>query len=993
MKELLPSEGQRIDMRVHLWDYSSVLLKLAKKRADDFAEIFEMHDFTSCARMSRTCAAAFLKNGREYVLKKPKLYIRILPLDMIRETLMESIFPDLHPSIPDEYSTDKMLDYLTHYPEDKRVSLLVKSYERAYGKDLLKDSNLITQKLMLLLPPEERERQARIKIARLLQPQPDWDFKNIWRCYLPVREAIPEIKADIAKASDIEQRTNLLFQLIYCCKVNRDDVALLEVLRYYQNRHRNEQWQVLVRVMDTLMAEFDPKKLNSDHWEILYEILRRGYVTKTLPISGGTIADLCEGAAYFRLKNHLPMEELYDMYVEALMHRYNPQWNVLKDCPEYERTCLDGFIRTVSKKYHSDAEAWKERHLEVLRKLVCSIYDFNERNAKTKLRPMSIEDYPWLAEEARKEIAIERPHCVYDVHTILSTLAKHEMKLLERWNLSSKVSQTDEVRTGAALALLKRDHEIVLRNWKKYLTQCYENFHYRMAARFLLRTRWYKDIPIRFAEECAKQIKEKHTGVHLQILAILLHGDSFAAFVDPLVPAESQIELMDQKAQEKYSLVTYIPYAMLKANPPVPLELVGRMCHGDYWNTVLVALSNIATRTAVPKVIAFAEHLSNMRVTVRKHGIRMIYRVASIERIAEFFLSIWRTETNHSIREVLLAKVKDLFQKDPTSVTWSSFARIIESFTVDDSRALNTLMDLNTVPNRYIVDYAKLVFKTIDDLEKAGLSFAAVSTYRSIFLHRIDGDICKFLPDEFSKEILTRFLFDLDHEVSEAARSFALFSYLLSDKEKGPSRTKLLIDIFAETVASRWNVPHPKKPHFLPVNHALHRFFHSLSRSDVDSWLLDAMLKGFLDMLKPSMDASSYLSLIYAREKCLAKSPKELGIGIGRKLPELVEIFSELLLPFMGKELTDFLNCSHFDRSSVEDSVLGTMEGLLEVEDLRSAFVAVTMLQPLQSGKSIKMYDRLFEKFRRCEDANVRALFYDRVNSFSYTECKKMGDE
>lgn len=96
---------------------------------------------------------------------------------------MESTFPDLFAKDIFSFYTDEMLNYLEHYPSDKKYELLRKSYKNKYNVDLLDTIRNITPALLQILPAEERIKQARIKIKENLTMYPIRDTIGLTKRY------------------------------------------------------------------------------------------------------------------------------------------------------------------------------------------------------------------------------------------------------------------------------------------------------------------------------------------------------------------------------------------------------------------------------------------------------------------------------------------------------------------------------------------------------------------------------------------------------------------------------------------------------------------------------------------------------------------------------------------------------------------------------------------------------------------------------------------
>ncbi|XP_071651105.1 uncharacterized protein [Temnothorax longispinosus] len=992
LKLLKPRElnaTKRTPFAIGIDRYKSFLPKLIKKRLDAFVELCEIHetDLPNIV-LSKTCAEIFLKKAQQHLIKKPLLYIRILPPKKIKEDLMENIFPDLLPAEIFSFDTDSVLDYLKHYPRDKKYDLLSKSYKSKYHADLLDERKNVTPDLLQLLPAEERIKQARINIEKqkLLLEENDedikdtMDYKEAWICYLSVNEAIPVLKERINKTPNKSHRLHgLILQMIYVCKINEDDDALCNTLTYFLNRHKNENsWPswLFKRVFDELLQIYDVPHLSEKQISLVLDIVRLFYIKNKFGPD-----DLLAAIIHFKLIHNMPIEDLINMFLGE--NQWDVNFNILKEYPQYERQCLVTFANVLQKKSIKDLHEKTYNFCSY----VVSIYDFNDRCKKSciNIEEMTIRDYSWLMDAILEAIRSDK-----DTRDVEDTLQKKEPELYRSWFPEDIVNVT----SGAALALLNRDLQNILDNWEKYLAECMKNCHIKSVQHFVKATRWYKDLPTKFADQCMNYIYDKNAdeiSSSVVILAILLHGDVVTKIIDSLIPTETTVDTSN------YKIVQNLPLSVRLSNTPVPLNLVVRLCEGDYLSTALMTLTNVCKRTALPKVMSIVQKLMSMRVSTRKHGVRLMCLVASVSELADFLQKTWAIENHHSVRQVLFKALQNFFLTKPSPETWSLYCQAMSTLSLQDELLLSEIMLFPEIPNEYILKYLELWLKTIGDLQELGLDDQKTNKYIANCLATLTASVFYLLPEEFTENILRRFLFHINTNVSEAARRFTISYILLDDGDKNTARIKVFADVFNKAVTTYWNVPHPNKLRFYPINNAVRLFIDDFIVSYVDkscfnkpvnSEIIDNMQTIFLSVLSPRQDARSYLLLVYAKklQECtLTKT--SLGLRLGQQLHELSDVFSSLLVPFMAKVLEDFLRCV-YKHSDLEEVKFSVIEGLIEAGNTDSCFMAVTMLPSTIQTKHLARYDRLVEKFREMEKPTVTIL-YDHLNK---TDLKTVDD-
>ncbi|XP_071575555.1 uncharacterized protein [Temnothorax nylanderi] len=961
-----------------------------KKRHEDITSALKCEDWTIINRAFK--ASWFFDSSYKEIVDVSYFCERLFPYISVntRTRIVLTLARRLTGLLPAEISsfdTDNVLDYLKHYPCDKKYDLLSKSYKSKYHADLLDERKNVTPDLLQLLPAEERIKQARINIEKqkLLLEENDedtMDYKRAWICYLSVNEAIPVLKERINKTPNESHRLGLILQMIYVCKINEDDDALCNTLTYFLNRHKNEKSWLFERVFDELLQIYDVPHLSEKQISLVLDIVRLFYVKNEFGPD-----DLLAAIIHFKLIHNMPIKESINMLVGE--NQWNVNFNILKEYPHYERQCLVTFANVLQKKSIKDLD-------EKIYNFCCyvgSIYDFNDRCKKSriKIEEMTIRDYPWLRDAIFEAIRSDD-----DCGDVKGTLQKKEPELYRSWFPEDIANVT----SGAALALLNRDLQNILDNWEKYLAECMKKCHIKSVQHFVRATRWYKDLPIKFADQCMNYIYDKNTdeiSSSVVILAILLHGDVVTKIIDSLIPTETTVDTSHPNAKDNYKIVRNLPLSVRLSNPPVPLDLVVRLCEGDYLSIALMTLTNVCKRTALPKVMSIVQKLMSMRVSTRKHGVRLMCLVASVSELADFLQNTWAIENHHSVRQVLFKALQNFFLTKPSPETWSLYCQAMSTLSLQDELLLSEIKLFPEISNEYILKYLELWLKTIGDLEGLGLDDQKTNKYIANCLATLTASVLNLLPEEFAENILRRFLFHINTNVSEAARHFTISYILPDDGDKNTARIKVFADVFNKAVTTYWNVPHPNKLRFYPINNALRLFIDDFIVSYVDKScfnkpvnpeIIDNMQTIFLSVLSPRQDARSYLLLVYAKKLQECTSTKtSLGLRLGQQLHELSDVFSSLLIPFMAKVLEDFL-IRVYKHSDLEEVKFSVIEGLIEAGNMDSCFMAVTMLPSTIQTKHLARYDRLVEKFREMEEPTVTIL-YDHLNE---TDLKTVDD-
>lgn len=977
---------------VNIHDFTDFLAALVKTRLDSFVELYEMHEKDPPKiLLSNKSVEAFLKDGRKHLERKAKLYIEIIPLKNISNCYMEVVFPKLFPDNIRDVNTDDMLKYLKYYRQDKKVDLFLRSYREVYNKDILNDSEKITANLLEILPPEQRIKQAMYKLNIKAEARKETEDNIVtWECFLTTTESLLRFEKEICTVSEVEQRARIACKMIHSCKINNDNLSLLRVLMYIKSKHCNERPWFLYEVFKTLLKLYDLPKLGVKCWSILLDMMTRAHVNKDLLALNSVGVEMIEAAIDYKINKKEPFHELIDMLIDLKTTKCRGYWNILQKNYKYERMCLENCLNIVSQKYNSDQAPWKKDRVGVLFDLCSSIYYFNlvHVNKTSGIEPMTIKNYPWLLQAIEQVLSKIKQSDIYIVANLQNMFMTYEMDLYKRfWPRTEKIV---EIEISEALKLLKRNPQDILDHWKKYLKVCKDNWNKGHTKLFIKAIRWYKEIPIKFAEQCLQDLTEKKEEVCLDILSILVSGETFSKIIEPLIPKNKTLDMYQTDTETSYNLIQHLIYGMKFANPPVPLTVLNRLCQGDYLPPALSALTNVCRRTNVMDVVSFAKMLSSQRTAVRKHGIRLMRIVASRDQLLNFFHAQWKTEENHSIREIMYIIIVKLFQKEPGSSMRALCSRIMSTLALQDEKCCYLVLStISSVPDQYVVDFIQQTLNMIDRLEKLGLYKNKVAEYTSIMLSQIDETICNLLPENFIKDLIQRYLFHQDLALSKSFNEFVVTVLLLPAESEFDNRLKIFSDIFREIIMRGWRTPNSKNPSLVPKNSAFRRFIevitYTVSYSNKKLRLIDEILSVFQTSLHPLLDPTSYLLLTFSRLQVNSRTPMEFGFNVSQRLNSLTKTFSPYFIFFMTDVLRNMPLSNAFKHYDEIDIYYGIIEGLLELNNVTASLMAAQLLYSINSNQQKARCDLLLEQLMKCKFSPVKAMVSEIINKRDFT--------
>ncbi|XP_078047069.1 uncharacterized protein LOC144475247 [Augochlora pura] len=964
--------------KVDISNMGDVLAAMIKKRPSSFVGLYEMHEKAPVpVTLSRKRAEYFMKNAKDHLLRKPKLFIDLVPLQIISATHMEVMFPKLFPEKTADFDTNTMLNYLTHYPEEKKADLLIKSYREIYGDNILDNSSLVTFELMLLLPADERIRQAKIKIEEGMKISTD-DFRNTWRCYLPTKDTIPEIKNEIQMNVDVAVRAALVCQMIFNCKVNNEEQTLLEVLTYVRDRHKNEQSMFLAIVLSNLMQIYDVPRLNKNIWSVLLDIIVRVHIKDELKTIG---TEIVEAAIHFRILNKQPIDKEIKILVQ-LNSKSTLRCNFLQEYPEYERMCLEACLVEVSKHYKSDEIPWCENRDHLLHDVVVSIYTFNWDRVKRNIRlePIFVKDYPWLLKEVERIIKSNDSNSYSIIMSFKYFFRKFEKSLFD-----SFWEEEEEIEMIKALALLKKDPSSILSKWKEYLAAFHKKCHQKDAMRFMRASRWYNDIPVKFLQQSLEDLKSKKNATCLKAIALLVQGETLTKILEPLVPPAQGLDIYHEQAKEDYTFSHTSISCARYSNPPISMNLVIRYCVGDYLREALVTMMNLCRRIPQNRVLAFVQSPLNPKyVSVHKNEIRIMRLVAPKDKLYAYLTFEWKNNDNHSIREVLFSIAKAQFAKEPGPDSWTLISEMIPMLGQWNNVAiLDVIRMIPSVSDEYVSDYIQLIISVIVKISENE------STYWCPLIQEISPYICNLLPEKLTESILRKFLFVQSKIPVVVVENFALNSYLMYAGDKFDARMKTFADIFNQAVKNGWDVPNPKWSHVRETNHFIGSFVKQAVfeiKGSNELKVLEGIMNAFHATLSPEVDPTSYLLLFFKKEQVTAKTPKDFGLSLGRKLKELIDIYTQLFLGFIADLLNSVLKMNNFKDYENDDATLSVIEGLMEVGSPEATFIAAHVLVPVAEKKYAQRYNNLIAKLLKYDHPAVKSIICDNINKTNHND-------
>ncbi|XP_011502112.1 PREDICTED: uncharacterized protein LOC105365600 [Ceratosolen solmsi marchali] len=1010
------NEANKSDRKIHkisLANYSSFLPMLVKHHTQEFVELFESSpNYSKSMKLGSTRAEFFLRNATDVLIKKPRIFLNLLPLKLVSNKLstqqFETMFENLFLKDVKDFAIEQMISYLQYYPQEKKFSLLTSKYKLLYGENILENYNTFAcENFYKLLPTHIKEEYGKRKLESYVGQR---QYHNYIFCLPPI-ESLRMLKERIKIPSDIS-RSEWIRQMIKSCAIYDSKEDLLDVLNYYYTHHMNEQAYVLHEVLDSLTDAFDIKSLSKVHWQVLKQIIRVAYTKGDLfATSSYQYAKFFKGALHYFLKQHkldtlLENNEFLDLLVKIIVECYvehDMKWNFITDCPEFERVCLQKFLLTIPDKYPETFKIWSNNKikLNVTSYLIKSMHDFNVRrhyftesnrryntgtmdfnNKENKRSKFTIKDYPWLINFSADLIKTGACNRI-GFKQFRKILRTHDLEFYQKL-IDDDPNLINDVESSDAIVALKRDQKRILNKWNLYMEACKEKLQTgnRFAKCFVLAIRWYQEIPVKFMKQCFLELESQNS---ILILGILLEGEAFGKVIEPYLPTDKKINIECKDAKNRYNIISSLTKAINFSNPPVPFDVIASFCQGDYVALATNTLTNVAQRLPIDKVLAYANQLIDKPISVKKLGIRMVFQVATNSELREFLMRMWTDEKNLSIRELVAIKIYDTFKKSPSDETWRLLKACFDGITSDDETILQNFSNLEDVDMNFMAMHIKEFINKVDSFIDDALDEQKKQKWMCFLVSKIDESIMQWLSEELITDIIQRNFFSY-------SIIFTVKIYLLSDMDRFEQRLKIIMDILRNEF-EKFNISSRKSSRYYPANYHINTFFSLMFKqlldkgnNEMSARVIDDALKLFSTILHPCQDAQTFIALSMYKNYYEAETPKEFGIKFGRSIVGLVNEFkSDIIVSDIVKIMNEFLNHANVYKCVKKlDLKLIIIKGLMESDERYGTLVGIKLIDYYEISHYNNSYDELMKIWKGIDNITVKAVLNNIMNKKVY---------
>lgn len=241
-----------------------------------FMYMFEKHELKMKLNMKLTAKLYACKKND--VISRPENYLTFMHFKTLMKLLgddFETFYANSFPKTVKEFqyilfepkkhyaSHTRIYKLIQHLPRNKKYEMFTKTFLRVYNVYIFQYPNFINKYFIDFMPDQER-----LKLSKQILKE------DKWICYLEIKNSIPKLKDKIRSMFIAETRSIYLNHLVETCRVHRNLNALLDVLRYFVERHQNENTVIIEAFINKLRESFDLKKLHAPHWTEINKLLK-----------------------------------------------------------------------------------------------------------------------------------------------------------------------------------------------------------------------------------------------------------------------------------------------------------------------------------------------------------------------------------------------------------------------------------------------------------------------------------------------------------------------------------------------------------------------------------------------------------------------------------------------------------------------------------------------------------------------------------------------
>ncbi|KAJ8878788.1 hypothetical protein PR048_019374 [Dryococelus australis] len=758
---------------------SEILKVLIDVDVNIFIELFESKNCDVASinlKIGRRGTKKIVHTNPVGIIKSAVKYNRILNPRYLQKYLSAEDFSEFYISLfPESFEeTEFFWDFSSFYtmvemfPTNKRLEMLLSCFEKVYGESLLKQTDLVGEKLLKLLSPVQREKCVQQKIDKCLREDND---ETQWLSYLTAENSVPMLNKYLIEAANTSDRSRLITCLILTCKINEDLEALASVCKHVVSRYCNDHFSLRFNFLNDLLINFDLVNLEDRHWSSVLELINMFFLNEEYQRNITVVADILVEAINYKLNRKADITKQIDqlIIVKLSMCSNINNWLILDKEPKYQVVIFEAFGERIPK-----VKKLKVPLSKVAFSLLKSVVTWNKKN---KMFQFSLSKFTWAVENLRKitETNLQRRKkktlldlLTYDVET--------KQLLFPDYVCSNK-------RNKDVKYFLKMDIEQFIQNAEKevqFLLDSWTGMYRQVFRTWNLQS--FTKVKDTVVEICVRMV-ESDADIHKRenaiiVLSFLMQEGSFSKLIAPFCPVSEKIAVEDEETEKILPLCKKSAICLHNINPWNDFSTVTQFCKGDYLKFVLGSLTSICYKTSEKRVLPILERLAESPVSLKKHALRLTFDIVCKPQILPVLQKLWNCNQNPATREVLLRLVSRAFQRYPTHDMFILFKFYLSSVTADYKNAFNEMSIWRLIPDDYKGEYVELCWHKLHVLQEQGTKTKAIISDLANSLQ----SMVEYLPSGFCDHVLKQYLIK-DSPFLNKCTNFAA-AYLLHTKSQ-----------------------------------------------------------------------------------------------------------------------------------------------------------------------------------------------------------------
>ncbi|KAF2905148.1 hypothetical protein ILUMI_01023 [Ignelater luminosus] len=913
--------------------YKTIFNYLAQHNVKLFLKLKEKYnpDIDLGSRSTRK----FITKEKENIIKNPKEYSRFLKRSQLLKDIKEDFdefYLNYLPKSLNALGNTYWQEYLNlpKRSDEEKLNYFLKTFKQLYGSELWEHSDFVLPQLFEMMSTDSRE----IWMNKNKRPENISEYE--WISFMKTDKSIPLLKERISYTSKIKERVVLVCFLIKTCRINHDNEALLEVLKYLTAKHRNDHVTIREKIMKELL-NFDLVKLSEEHWKYINEFITLSRLNNDCTYE---CINIFEKYIYYCLEKELPINDLLLQWTQLA----SSQYNIITEKPEYEKRCLLMFNETFPSAYNE-----KDLNSRYVDYLTC-LHNWNRRYPKDTI---SLFINPQALQSIK--LNLKSNSYSYTEEQIAVGCLKSDFKKAEEENLVGLLFERTQYHFSNVTNWLIKNHPETFMNHIEEITGTLIkmdsfNFHFSKLFRYYS----HLDTTNHFSKHCLDFITDENADTRKAaacILSLTMAPNNFLDMVSSNYPLNLSADIESPEGQKAYKTQQALLPNLRNITPPsLTLDAISKFCKGDYLSLIQRSLYSAALNVPENKLVDFFEALSERAVSVRKHSIFLAFKVLNKNSIFKMLTNFMEKETNHSTHKSLFKGIFNFFLRNPDNYSWELTKLSVAKIDLKDKEAFNILTKYKRIPPTYFADY---VLFTFDKLENFQDPNEIIEEGKCRILEAVNSKNISKLPHEFCESVIQKYflqtekLNDFQLKVHHFVSKFILY-YETSDEK---NCKKCMVSIFARLKkyidCSWYSLEHGLECRKICSNFIKEFCSDFLGKECDNKEILIMFMNLWNDILKPHQAFNDYLYMhftsLYVEFIKDQSSMKVIGQKIAVLCDSLhneeslvVHVFYKCFKLFKDK----FIN------SNNEENLFDLIEGIAKVSSTRSSLMLIIYLLP-----------------------------------------------